>query len=175
MRKALPRIALVACALFLAVLFLLTLTNHPYSQEIHDALRPFVPVVVQDHVKFDIVLNALLLAPLGLLLPILSKGRVRFLGTVGVAAAVSGFIELSQLLVFTERQAQWRDFVLNVLSAMVGYALYLVYRTSTRRRNTTVSATASAASTSGTAMANGTDAASRGGSWPARSASSDRA
>ena len=175
MRTAVPRLALIGFGLFLALLFALTLTNHPYSQQIHTTLRPLVPVFVQDRVKFDVVLNSMLLAPLGFLLPILSRGRLRFLATTAIAAAVSGFIELSQLLVFTERQAQWRDFALNTLSAMGGYAIYALYRTSMRRRKKTVNPTAPAASTSGTPTANGTDAASRGGSWPAKSASNDRA
>ena len=161
---AAARLAWVATGLFLLVLFALTLSNHHYSDEIRDVLRPITPEAAKGRLTFDVVLNALLLAPLGFLLPILSKGRVRFLATVGIAAAVSGFIELSQLLVFTEREPQLRDFALNTLSAAGGYAVYLLYRTSMRRRKSTVSATAPAASRIGMAMADGTDDANRGGS-----------
>jgi glycopeptide antibiotics resistance protein len=175
MRTA-ARLAWIALGGFLLVLFALTLTNHPFSQEIHTAVRPFIPRAAQERLTFDVVLNALLLAPLGFLLPILSKRRIRFLATIGIAAAVSGFIELARLLVFTEREPQWRDFVLNVLSAAAGYVVATaVQRTSMRRRKKTVSPTAAAASTSGTPTANGTDADNGGGSYPATSASSDRA
>jgi glycopeptide antibiotics resistance protein len=175
MRTA-ARLAWFALGGFLFVLFALTLTNHPFSQEIHTTLRPFVPKAAQDRLKFDVALNSLLLAPLGFLLPILSKRRIRFLATVAIAAAVSGFIELAQLLVFTKRQPQWRDFVLNVLSAAAGYVVATsLQRTSMRRRKATVTPTAAAAASSGTPMANGTDDASRGGSYPATSASNDRA
>jgi glycopeptide antibiotics resistance protein len=169
-------VAGIALALFLVAVFATTLTNHPFSDQIHDLIRPYTPEEARDHLKFDVVLNALMLAPVGFLLPILSRRRIGFVATVGVAASVSGIIELGQLLVFTKRHAQWRDFVLNVLSAVLGYAVATaVQRTSMRRRKSTVNPTAAAASTSGTPMANGTDEASRGGSWPATSASSDRA
>src|SRR3954452_20744287 len=168
------RLGWIALGAFLAVLFALTLSNHPFSQQIHDVIRPYEPRALQDRFHFDVVLNALLLAPLGFLLPIITRRRIRFLGTVAIAAAVSGFIELSQLLVFTKREAQWRDFVLNVFSAAAGYAVgSVVYRTSMRRRKRTVAPTPAAASTTGTPIENGTDDASRGGSWSAIDANSD--
>jgi hypothetical protein len=166
------RLAAIGLAGFLLLLFALTLTNHPYAQEIQDVLRPFAPQPVRDVVKFDHALNALLLAPCGFLVPLVTRRRVRLPGTLAIAAAVSATIELGQLLFFTRRHAQWRDFVLNVASAALGYA---AYRTSMRRRNIAVRPSATAATASGTAMANGSDEASRGGAWPATSASSDRA
>jgi glycopeptide antibiotics resistance protein len=68
--------------------------------------------------------NILLFVPFGLLVPL----RFAWLRwwTVPAGCALSGAIELTQLLVLSHRTAQWHDWVWNTTGAAVGFALYLV-------------------------------------------------
>jgi hypothetical protein len=67
--------------------------------------------------------NIMLFVPFGLLVP----WRFRWLKwwTVPLGSALSGAIELTQLLVLTHRTAQWCDWVWNSVGAVVGFALFL--------------------------------------------------
>jgi glycopeptide antibiotics resistance protein len=68
--------------------------------------------------------NILLFVPFGVLVPL----RFRWLRwwTVPLGCALSGAIELTQLLVLTHRSAQWRDWQWNTVGAAVGFALFLL-------------------------------------------------
>jgi hypothetical protein len=66
--------------------------------------------------------NVGLLIPFGLLVP----WRFGFLRwwTVSTGIALSGAIELAQLLVVTHRSAQWSDLVCNSVGAVLGFGLF---------------------------------------------------
>ena len=68
--------------------------------------------------------NVLLFVPFGLLVP-LRFGWLRW-WTVPMGVALSGAIELTQLLVVTRRSAQWSDVVWNSAGAVVGFGLFVL-------------------------------------------------
>jgi glycopeptide antibiotics resistance protein len=68
--------------------------------------------------------NILLFVPFGVLVPWRFR-RLRW-WTVPLGIALSGTIELTQLLVVTHRSAQWSDLVWNSVGAVVGFALFVV-------------------------------------------------
>lgn len=77
----------------------------------------------------QIVLNVLLFAPFGFLLPVLTGKK--FLPTLFWAAAASGAIELLQPLL--DRQGDSTDFLTNTIGGGCGYLLQLPLRESIER------------------------------------------
>jgi hypothetical protein len=67
--------------------------------------------------------NIMLFVPFGLLVP-WRFGWLRW-WTVVLGSALSGAIELAQLLVLTHRTAQWSDWVWNSVGAVAGFGLFL--------------------------------------------------
>ena len=73
-----------------------------------------------------------LLVPFGLLIPVLLQ-RLRW-WTVPMGSAVSGAIELTQLLLVTHRSAQWSDWVWNTTGVAIGFGVWLISRGVVARR-----------------------------------------
>ena len=71
------------------------------------------------------VLNAVLFLPLGFLVPLLWDKADRFLSVLGVGAAFSVFIELTQLL--NVRASDVDDLILNAAGTVLGFAAYRIF------------------------------------------------
>jgi glycopeptide antibiotics resistance protein len=78
--------------------------------------------------------NVLLLLPLGLLGPIALPAMSGWLRVLLVALAVSLAIEAAQLWI-PNRSADVDDVLLNVIGALIGYAIYTVLRLGSGRRS----------------------------------------
>ena len=78
------------------------------------------------------VLNAVMFLPFGLLLPLLGRGRGRFLSVLGAGFGFSLLIELSQIL--SQRGTDVDDLIMNTLGAALGFGLYKVLDRFTRSR-----------------------------------------
>lgn len=66
--------------------------------------------------------NVAMFVPFGVLVPLRFR-RWRW-WTVPAGVALSGLIELTQLVVLSHRSAEWRDMGWNSLGALVGFALW---------------------------------------------------
>lgn len=71
--------------------------------------------------------NIAFFVPIGLLLALLLP-RHRWWLAIVLGAALSGMIELSQLLLLPARYASWNDILANSTGAVIGVALVLVFR-----------------------------------------------
>jgi VanZ family protein len=109
------RILTLALVVYLAVVAWGTLGPNPGSQ---------VNAVVRQVKSAEDVGNIMLFVPFGLLVP-LRFDRLKW-WTVPLGSALSGAIELTQLLVVTHRTAQWSDWVWNTTGAALGFALFVL-------------------------------------------------
>ena len=79
-----------------------------------------------DVVLVEAVANVVMFVPFGVLVPLVAGWRPGVV--VGVGAAFSAAIELSQLVFFPERVATVQDVVMNTLGAALGVAGLVLWR-----------------------------------------------
>lgn len=77
------------------------------------------------------VLNAVMFAPFGFLLPLIWRRGSRLMPTVGLGFAFSLAIELTQLL--NNRTTDIDDLLMNTLGALAGFALFKLWERATNR------------------------------------------
>ena len=98
------------------------------AMALHANLSPFSDKSI-DIVAY--LLNVVLFLPLGFLLPLLWPKQDRFWKILLTGVAFSLLIELSQLL--NIRNSDIDDLLLNMLGAVIGFALYRAYAAITKR------------------------------------------
>lgn len=114
---------MIALIIYLAIVFASTVFTRMPSVRKYE-LIPFWSwyEVIVHHSKgllIEIILNVILLLPVGLLLPIIFDKRIQARDGFLVGAIISAVIETSQL-VFKRGLFEWDDMLHNALGCMVG-------------------------------------------------------
>lgn len=84
-------------------------------------------------VGINIIGNIIAFVPLGILLPVFSRKRLRFVSVLLLTFMFSLVIELIQL-VSKVGSFDVDDIILNTLGGIIGYLLYFVWKTVTERK-----------------------------------------
>lgn len=131
---AVVRLAAATYAVALIALTMLPLGTYPYPPPNPYPFATIGQLFGRDGVDLSvlrlIVGNVLAFVPLGILTPLLAPRRRSWLFVLAVGLIVSAAIELGQLglsglLGYTYRQSDVDDVILNVIGALLGYALFV--------------------------------------------------
>lgn len=131
---AVVRLAAATYAVALIALTMLPLGTYPYPPPNPYPFATIGQLFGCDGVDLSvlrlIVGNVLAFVPLGILTPLLAPRRRSWLFVLAVGLIVSAAIELGQLglsglLGYTYRQSDVDDVILNVIGALLGYALFV--------------------------------------------------
>ncbi|MGI6006227.1 MAG: VanZ family protein [Ruminococcus sp.] len=122
--KTLQAVAICGMVNYLGIVFASTVFTRPLTENFTYELEPFwswKKVLFEHSMESleEIVLNCLLLLPIGLLLPALAGRKVNALWGLAGGFLVSLIIELSQLM-FRRGLFEWDDMIHNALGSMAG-------------------------------------------------------
>ncbi len=107
------------------------LFNHPYTPI---NLVPFIDVTFGrgDFVR-QVGLNIIMTIPFGFLMSLVKKGNTSLLKIVFYTFLLSLGIELFQPLINGTRSADITDLITNVLGGIIGYIIFLIFKTLTTK------------------------------------------
>ncbi len=124
-------IALLVLALYLLVLVGLTMLPHPRQSVQRVNLIPLTSILMGIRrggwlFNVNVLGNIAAFAPLGLLVPLVSRRLTVPTAVLCSSLAISASIEIAQWL-FARRVADVDDIILNMVGAFVGYGCYVLF------------------------------------------------